>query len=213
MAPPAAPIAGLALRPIPKALLQATFSAALNTVLKRHPDILDRLQSIGSATIAIDVTDLPFLLVFRPGSGPEALRLAERRAEAPAAATIRGSLTVLLSLLQGKADGDALFFSRALTIEGDTAIVVALRNVIDNAEIDLLEDITIGFGRLAPVARNIGRFSARAVIGLSRPLQVLQAAINKPIAQELLALRSAIEQLQGSASDLCKNRSRVPQAR
>jgi hypothetical protein len=44
-------------------------------------------------------------------------------------------------------------------------------------------------------------------------LQVLQAAINKPIAQELLALRSAIEQLQGSAGHLCKDRSRVPQAR
>ena len=39
--------------------------------------------------------------------------------------------------MHGAFDGDALFFSRDLVIEGDTAAVLALRNAIDDAELDL----------------------------------------------------------------------------
>jgi len=41
----------------------------------------------------------------------------------------------MIELLEGRADGDALFFSRTLTVEGDMEAVVALRNAIDGSEI------------------------------------------------------------------------------
>ena len=52
-------------------------------------------------------------------------------------ASIRGNLLALLDLVEGRDDGDALFFSRNLTVTGDIGAVLALRNAIDNAELDL----------------------------------------------------------------------------
>ncbi len=47
-------------------------------------------------------------------------------------------------MMHGTLDGDALFFSRDLAVEGDTSSVLALRNAIDDAELDLAEEIGIG---------------------------------------------------------------------
>ena len=59
---------------------------------------------------------------------------------------IAGQLSALLGLVHGAVDGDALFFSRDLVIEGDTEAALALRNAVDDAELDLSEEIA----RLAP---------------------------------------------------------------
>lgn len=109
--------------------------------------------------IAIDVTDLPYVFEFRPNATSDQLRLAERDAVGVGVATIRGPLMPLLALLQGKCDGDALFFSRALTIEGDTAAVLALRNAIDNADVDLPADFAAIFG---PAREAVERLARRA---------------------------------------------------
>ncbi len=45
-------------------------------------------------------------------------------------------MLVLIGLLDGTYDGDALFFTRDLVIEGDTAAVLALRNAIEDANLD-----------------------------------------------------------------------------
>ena len=50
-------------------------------------------------------------------------------------ARIAAPLIVLLGMIDGTYDGDALFFSRDLVIEGDTEAVLALRNAIENAEL------------------------------------------------------------------------------
>jgi predicted lipid carrier protein YhbT len=47
----------------------------------------------------------------------------------------------LFDLIVGPHDGDALFFSRDLTIQGDIGAVLALRNAIDNAELDLPHEV------------------------------------------------------------------------
>lgn len=52
-------------------------------------------------------------------------------------ATIRGPVEPLLDLMEGRADGDALFFSRRLKIEGSMDAVVSLRNALDAAPVSL----------------------------------------------------------------------------
>ena len=49
---------------------------------------------------------------------------------------IAGPLLGLIGLIDGTYDGDALFFSRDLVVEGDVEAVLALRNAIDDAGID-----------------------------------------------------------------------------
>ena len=99
----------------------------------------------------------------------------------PAAdAAIRGALKTLVDLLEGRLDGDALFFSRELAIEGDTEAVVALRNAVDDAEIDLAEDV---LSVLGPASRPAGwaLSGAQAIFTRAeRDLNALGDALNAP---------------------------------
>lgn len=111
------------------------------------------------ARILLDVTDAPFLLLMEP-----ALRrlTAHRRSAAPRAdAEIRGKLRAFLAMLHGGEDGDALFFSGELEIAGDTSVVLALRNALDDAELDLTEELVAEVGRAGPLLRGAARTIAR----------------------------------------------------
>lgn len=58
---------------------------------------------------------------------------------------IRGRLAAFLAMLHGADDGDALFFSGDLAIAGDTSAVLALRNALDDAELDLTGELAALF--------------------------------------------------------------------
>ncbi len=55
-------------------------------------------------------------------------------------------------MIDGSLDGDALFFSRALRVTGDTEAVVALRNALDDFEGSALESVVGSFGLLTTPA-------------------------------------------------------------
>jgi predicted lipid carrier protein YhbT len=69
-------------------------------------------------------------------------------------------------MVEGRLDGDALFFSRDLSIEGDVEAVVALRNAIDGEGLNILQDAVAPLGPLASPAEKIGR----GVLGLMRSI-------------------------------------------
>ena len=90
--------------------------------------------------------NLPFVLMLYPD--PAAPRLmAARRHNAPAFdARIAGTFLTLLDVVDGRLDGDALFFNRALTVEGDTDAAVCLRNALDDLEGSIADDVAAMFG-------------------------------------------------------------------
>lgn len=116
---------------------------------RRRPRLFLQLGEHVTKSVTIDPTDLP--IVFRLVPDPKRPRLeVERDGEAKSSdARIAGRLAALIGLVHGAYDGDALFFSRDLVIEGDTALVLALRNAIDNEEIDLVAEAAALFGPLA----------------------------------------------------------------
>lgn len=187
---------GLALRPLPLAPMQAMLALVTRAMTRRHPQVFARLQSLGGAVIAIDASDLPYLFEFRPNAPGDKLRLVPRDQGIAAIATIRGPLAALLALLQGRCDGDALFFSRTLTIEGDTASVLTLRNAIDSAEIDLPADIAAAFGRGGPVIARLLRRPLNVLGTLMRDAALVQAAITQPVATEQQLQGATLRQLQ-----------------
>jgi len=74
--------------------------------------------------------------------------VARRRNEIPEHdARISGSFLDLLMLVDGDLDGDALFFSRNLTITGNTEAVVCLRNALDDIDDSIAEEVADMFGR------------------------------------------------------------------
>jgi len=63
-----------------------------------------------------------------------------------------GKFFDLLDMIDGSLDGDALFFSRALQVSGDTEAVVALRNALDDFEGSALDSVVASFGLLSTPA-------------------------------------------------------------
>lgn len=134
------------------------FDRLLRILEARHPRAFTALGELPDARLLIDPVDAPAALMLRVGP-TLALRVCDRTAEAEA--TVRGPCARLLDLLEGRIDGDALFFRRELSIEGDTALILALRNTLDGEEMDLFGDVAAAAGPLRhalPVARrNAGR--------------------------------------------------------
>ncbi|WP_049973830.1 SCP2 domain-containing protein [Azospirillum sp. B4] len=109
---------------------------------RRHAAAFDRLETLGGKAFLIDPSDLPVRFLLRPaGDNPGLAPIAEGQVAPPAAATLRAPLGALLALLEGRVDGDSLFFSRQLMIEGDMEAVLILRNAVDGAGIQLDADL------------------------------------------------------------------------
>ena len=206
MTPPFTPVLflGLALKPVRPALLQPVFDAMLRIVRSRHPDILDRLSDYGDRVVCIDPIDLPFAILLEPD--PEQPRLTVRRFvdSEEVHATIRGPLETLIALAEGKVDGDALFFSRQLVIEGDTEVVVALRNAIDGAGIDLVADLTSALGPFANPARRLAGAALEAVHGLRSGVETLRQSLIAPAVQGAASRDARLAELEAEVKSLRK---------
>jgi O2-independent ubiquinone biosynthesis accessory factor UbiT len=140
------------IQPLPLAPLQLPLALVLRSVVARHPRIFERLGPHASKRFGIEPTDLPFAFVLEPDPRAPTV-IAVRCLPADISIRIAGSMMGLLGLVDGSYDGDALFFSRDLVIKGDVEAVLALRNAIDDADLDLVADTAALFGPLAPLGR------------------------------------------------------------
>ncbi|WP_296712302.1 SCP2 sterol-binding domain-containing protein [Rhodoblastus sp.] len=147
------PTAGaLALRLAPLAPLSFAAARLARSLGRRHPALFKRLGDQTGKTFLLDPTDLPFAFLLSPRPEAPGLKAVRRSSAGSWDARIAGSLAALIGLVHGAYDGDALFFSRDLVIEGDTEAVLALRNAIDNEEIDLARETAALFGPFESVA-------------------------------------------------------------
>lgn len=214
MIPPFSPVLllGLALRPVRPALLQPVFDHLLKVVRSRHPDILERLEAYGERSVCIDPIDLPFALILEPD--PTHPRLTVRRfVDADEVhATIRGPLETLIALAEGRMDGDALFFSRQLVVEGDTEVVVALRNAIDGAGIDLVADLTAALGPLAQPARRAAGVVLDLVSSLRGSVETVRQSFIAPALQGAASRDARLAELEAEVKALRKASRRGGQA-
>jgi predicted lipid carrier protein YhbT len=133
----------------PLAMIQPILGRIASHVARHRPELFARLGVHASKRFLIDPIDLPFVLVLSPDNNRPALR-AYRRHETPAHdAAIAGKFFILLDMIDGLQDGDALFFSRDLRVTGDTEAIVALRNALDDFEGSALDSVVESFGPLA----------------------------------------------------------------
>ncbi len=145
-------IPSLLLAAVPLAVIQPILGHIASHVATNRPELFARLGPHARKHFLIDPTDLPFVLVLSPDNSRPQLR-AYRRYEKPAHdAVIAGKFMILLDMIDGTLDGDALFFSRDLRVSGDTEAVVALRNALDDFEGSALDSVVGSFGPLAKPA-------------------------------------------------------------
>ncbi|WP_238987450.1 ubiquinone anaerobic biosynthesis accessory factor UbiT [Roseovarius dicentrarchi] len=156
-----------AFRAAPLAPLSLSLTMFSRGIARRHPALFRRLGEYSHTRFVLDPTDLPFVIVLDPNGG--APRVTLMRGQGDGAARIAGPLAALLGLVHGAFDGDALFFSRDLVVEGDTSAALALRNAIDDSELDLSEEITRYCGPMkGPLQKFFTRIEHYSGVSLTR---------------------------------------------
>jgi predicted lipid carrier protein YhbT len=120
-------VAGLPIGPL--------LTLSLRSLAGRRPGLFERLGEYRSACFGIDPVDLAFAFRVVPDGKRSSVRVVSKDGVAGSDVLIRGPLLTLLSLLDGTLDGDAMFFSRIISISGRTEAVLALRNTIEDAEL------------------------------------------------------------------------------
>ncbi|MCW5719589.1 MAG: SCP2 sterol-binding domain-containing protein [Devosia sp.] len=150
---------------LPLPLVQRAVALVFRQVLARHPGLFDRLGPYANRRFRFDPTDLGFSFVVYP-AGPDITVYRAGKAP-PASATVSGPLVTLLALLEGQIDGDAVFFSRSLSVSGDMEAMLALRNGLDDCGFDLPRDLSGLAGPFAPPLQRLAEaIRARALAGM-----------------------------------------------
>ncbi|SMH52826.1 SCP2 domain-containing protein [Maritimibacter sp. HL-12] len=132
------PRAGL---PLPLFLLQPILARIVRRIAAENPRMFNRLGPWVGRDYIIDPVDMPFVLHLRPDRDAPLMRAVSRRHLPDHVARISGRFLDLLELVDADLDGDALFFSRDLVIEGNTEAVVSLRNALDDIDGSIAERV------------------------------------------------------------------------
>jgi predicted lipid carrier protein YhbT len=191
----------------PSPLVELGAAALLGRMRAHHRDLFRVLDSSRPTAIRFELTDCSRRFRLQFGGPAPSLKLA-RADDPPADTCVKGSLDALLALLEGRIDGDALFFTRALVVEGDTAAIVTLRNVLDRETISVLDEAASLFGPLKGFVRAAAlRWEGRAerLRGLIRatagaeerpPADDAAAAENQALRAEIEAVKTRLAKIE-----------------
>lgn len=176
---PPRPIGAVAnvLSELPLAALQRALAIAVLLIARNHPRLFERLEGYWDARFVIDPVDLPVVFLLCPDPARPRLTAAWSREGLDATATISGRMLRLIDLLEGELDGDALFFSRDIDIEGDTGAILALRNAIESEEIVLIGELADALGPFGGPVRLLGERGPDAVAAARGVLNKVSALV------------------------------------
>ncbi len=139
--------------------MEEILSRLIRSLIARRPDLMARLGDTAEVPIAVVPDDLPHAFHLSLDRQNPRVRIVDKDKTRGAAAVIRAPFLVLLGLLDGTFDGDAVFFSRSLRIEGRMDHVLALRNTLEEADLTPAE-----FAGLTGTAADLAnRFAGRAL--------------------------------------------------
>lgn len=148
-----------ALAPLPMPLVNFSLKKLVRAIGKSRPEVFNRLEGHHHKWFLVDPTNLPFVLCLRPDPRHPELKAYRKHCVPDAESRISGSFLTLLGMIDGRYDGDALFFTRDLCVEGDTEAVVCLRNALDDVDGSIADDVASFFGapgqRFLKVARRV----------------------------------------------------------
>jgi len=136
------------LAPLPLFPLQPVLRRIVTRLVRDRPELFARLGQHERKRFLIDPTNLPFVLMLQPHPERPVLQAVRRWQPVQYDARIAGTALTLLGMIDGRLDGDALFFTRDLIVTGDTEAVVSLRNALDDLEHGIADDVAAMFGPL-----------------------------------------------------------------
>lgn len=132
---------GILTAPLPLFPVQPILRRMVREVTRKRPELFERLGPHIHSTYVIDVTELPFVLRLRPDPDAPGLTAHRRTEQLDPDARIAGPFSALFDVMDGAADSDALFFSRDISISGNTEAAVCLRSALDDLDGSIVEDL------------------------------------------------------------------------
>jgi len=108
--------------------------------------MFNRLGPHRQTIFLIEPVNMPFRLLLRPDPDDLMLRALSYRGTPAHDARVSGRFLDLLRLIDAEEDGDALFFSRELIVDGNTEAIVSLRNALDDVDGSIAERVAGMFG-------------------------------------------------------------------
>lgn len=136
---------------------------SVRRLARLRPGPFDRLGDFRTARYLVAPSDLDFAFLIVPDGEHASVRTVSLADAAAADVVVRGPLLMLIGLLDGSLDGDALFFHRLISVEGRTDAIVALRNALEDAELRPAD--------LLGLDGEVGRLADR---GVARILSILR---------------------------------------
>lgn len=149
----------------PLPLVEHAARLVFNQMLRQHPNVFDRLGVHAAKSFRFTPSDLDLSFLIVPAQRSISVSRKSRTLSADTSAG--GPLLTLLALLEGRIDGDAMFFSRDLSVAGDMEAMLALRNALDDSGFDLPRDLGKAAGPFAPLVTRLAEaVRERALAGL-----------------------------------------------
>ena len=153
-------------RPLPLGPAEFMANAALGRILERHARLFQRLGPHSAKAYAFVPTDLPFAFLITPDR--RRISVVRPRRLLRADVRIGGPIATLLALAEGRLDGDAEFFARGLTVDGDMEAALALRNAMDDCRIDLPADLAPDGPLRKPIVAGLGALGSALLARATR---------------------------------------------
>lgn len=148
---------GLSLSLLPRRVAELGAQALIHRLNFLHPGLRERLTEAEGKSFALALSDMPFNALLQIRQGRLTLVLRSKHSPLVADVKIHGVSETYLALLEGRADGDALFFSRDLRVEGDMEALLILRNALDNERIDIRDTVFSVFGPFSGIVSRAAR--------------------------------------------------------
>ncbi|WP_417462584.1 ubiquinone anaerobic biosynthesis accessory factor UbiT [Kordiimonas sp.] len=204
--------AGRVLAALPATPLDLALQAVVDRITSSHPDAFSRLHLTPGTLYRIAATDvgIAFMVIANPGG----FRVKTAPASHPARAhvSIEAPISALIALLEGKSDGDALFFARNIQVTGDTEALLMLRNAIDSVEIDFRAELLSFLGPAEPIVRRTIQLGSSVHSTLLCHSQQLQNWFQARPMMQVAALNTKVRQLSDDLASL-RRQVRIAQTR
>ncbi len=188
-------ILGIIFKQFPLKVIQPFLEKSIKIIQDKHPSIFNRLSE-EEIDFVIDAIDLPFMFYLKISKSSPILKAIKKTEKPYPSATIKGTLINLLRLFEGKVDGDAMFFSKELTIEGSTATTVALRNAIDGEDMSILNDLSEIFYPFEELAKQAGLISVKNYVSIQDGINKISSSILDHTQKEVTSLKNRIYDLE-----------------
>ena len=171
----------LALASLPRPLIAGLLRRMTRALPRRYPKLATRLAELEGKRLLIAPVELSYAFLLDFPGGKLAIALLDPDAAPPTDAQMRGPLRLFYDLVRGGRDGDALFFSRELTVTGDMTAAVTLRNAMDGSGVDLFAEFLALPGPLGPLVRGAGLVLDRCAGILLGPLAERAARLESEV--------------------------------